>query len=111
MYRFSFVESVSGKAREVSRQLFHEIISREDIKRKCKQIADIVNTPQEQENSKNEALSLKGRRLLKKSTGTHNLSFLRVFMLLKICVSQYFFVSLLSQIMIVKCLKANKNCN
>lgn len=51
------------------------------------------------------------RRLLKKSTGTHNLSFLRVFMLLIICLSQYFFVSLLSQIMIVKCLKANKNCN
>ena len=40
MYRFSFTESVAGKAQEVSRQLFYEIISRKDIKEKCKLIAE-----------------------------------------------------------------------
>jgi hypothetical protein len=40
MYQFSFTESVAGKAQEVSRQLFYEIISRKDIKEKCKLIAE-----------------------------------------------------------------------
>ena len=40
MYKFSFTESVAGKAQEVSRQLFYEIISRKDIKEKCKLIAE-----------------------------------------------------------------------
>jgi len=40
MYRFSFTESVAGKAQEVSRQLFYEIISRKDIKEKCNLIAE-----------------------------------------------------------------------
>ena len=40
MFRFSFTESVAGKAQEVSRQLFYEIISRKDIKEKCKLIAE-----------------------------------------------------------------------
>ena len=40
MYRFSFTESVAGKAQEVNRQLFYEIISRKDIKEKCKLIAE-----------------------------------------------------------------------
>ena len=40
MYKFSFTESVAGKAQEVNRQLFYEIISRKDIKEKCKLIAE-----------------------------------------------------------------------
>ena len=40
MYRFSYVQSVSGKAQEVSRQLFHDIIRREQIKNTCRQIAE-----------------------------------------------------------------------
>ncbi len=39
MYRFSFTESVAGRAQEVSRQLFHEILAREDIKNTCMLIA------------------------------------------------------------------------
>src|SRR5574344_606385 len=39
MYRFSYTESVAGKAQEVSRQIFHDIIGREDIKAKCERIA------------------------------------------------------------------------
>ncbi len=45
MYKFSFTNSVAGKAQEVNRQLFHEIISRDSIKSRCKQIAKIVNSP------------------------------------------------------------------
>lgn len=39
MYRFSFVNNIAGKAQEMSRQLFHEIIAREDVKRICENIA------------------------------------------------------------------------
>ena len=46
MYRFSFVNSIAGKAQEVSRQLFHEIIAREDIKNTCELIAKATSTEQ-----------------------------------------------------------------
>ena len=44
MYRFSFVNSIAGKAQEVSRQLFHEVIAREDIKNTCELIAKATST-------------------------------------------------------------------
>lgn len=44
MYRFSFVNSIAGKAQEVSRQLFHEIITREDVKNTCDLIAKATST-------------------------------------------------------------------
>ncbi len=46
LYRFSFVNSIAGKAQEVSRQLFHEIIAREDIKNTCELIAKATSTEQ-----------------------------------------------------------------
>ncbi len=46
LYRFSFVKSIAGKAQEVSRQLFHEIIAREDIKNTCELIAKATSTEQ-----------------------------------------------------------------
>ena len=44
MFRFSFVNSIAGKAQEVSRQLFHEIITREDVKNTCDLIAKATST-------------------------------------------------------------------
>jgi len=44
MYRFSFVNSIAGKAQEVSRQLFREIITREDVKNTCDLIAKATST-------------------------------------------------------------------
>ena len=44
MYRFSFVNSIAGKAQEVSRQLFREIITREDVKNTCELIAKATST-------------------------------------------------------------------
>ena len=44
MYRFSFVNSIAGKAQEVSRQLFHEIITRKDVKNTCDLIAKATST-------------------------------------------------------------------
>ena len=46
MYRFSFVNNIAGKAQEVSRQLFHEVIAREDIKNTCELIAKAKSTEQ-----------------------------------------------------------------
>lgn len=43
MYKFSFVHSVAGKAQVVSRQQFHEIVSREDIRQLCTQIAQATS--------------------------------------------------------------------
>ena len=44
VFRFSFVNSIAGKAQEVSRQLFHEIITREDVKNTCDLIARATST-------------------------------------------------------------------
>lgn len=44
MYRFSFTESVAGKATEVSREMFHEIIRREKLKTLCADIAQTTDT-------------------------------------------------------------------
>ena len=44
MYRFSFVNSIAGKAQEVSRQLFREIITRKDVKNTCDLIAKATST-------------------------------------------------------------------
>ena len=44
MYRFSFVNSIAGKAQEVSRQLFREILTREDVKNTCELIAKATST-------------------------------------------------------------------
>ncbi len=46
MYRFSFTESVAGKATEVSREMFHEIIRREKLKTLCAEIAQTTDTDQ-----------------------------------------------------------------
>lgn len=46
MYRFSFTESVAGKATEVSREMFHEIIRREKLKTVCAEIAQTADTDQ-----------------------------------------------------------------
>lgn len=40
MYHFSFTESVAGRATEVTREMFHQIIRRENIKTLCAQIAE-----------------------------------------------------------------------
>jgi len=40
MYRFSFVETVGGRATEVTREMFHEIVKRDKIKTLCAQIAE-----------------------------------------------------------------------
>jgi len=39
MYRFSYVQSVAGKATEVNRELFHQIITSEKVKSVCAEIA------------------------------------------------------------------------
>lgn len=44
MYRFSFTESVAGKATEVSREVFYEIIRREKLKTLCADIAQTTDT-------------------------------------------------------------------
>lgn len=44
MYRFSFTESVAGRATEVSREMFHEIIRREKLKTVCGEIAQTTDT-------------------------------------------------------------------
>ena len=44
MYKFSFTESVAGKATEVSREMFHEIIRREKLKTVCGEIAQTTDT-------------------------------------------------------------------
>ena len=42
MYKFSFVQSVSGKATVVTREMFHDIVRREKIGSVCRQIAEQV---------------------------------------------------------------------
>ena len=44
MYRFSFTESVAGRATEVTREMFHEIIRREKLKTVCADIAQTTDT-------------------------------------------------------------------
>lgn len=44
MYKFSFTESVAGRATEVSREMFHEIIRREKLKTVCADIAQTTDT-------------------------------------------------------------------
>ena len=44
MYRFSYVESVSGKATEVTAELFHQIVARTKIKNVCAKIAQTTDT-------------------------------------------------------------------
>lgn len=44
MYRFSFVNNIAGKAQEMSRQLFHELIARDDVKRVCQLISEAETT-------------------------------------------------------------------
>ena len=46
MYRFSFTESVAGRATEVTREMFYEIIRREKLKTLCAEIAQTTDTDQ-----------------------------------------------------------------
>lgn len=46
MYRFSFTESVAGRATEVTREMFHEIVRREKLKSVCAEIAQTTDTDQ-----------------------------------------------------------------
>lgn len=44
MYRFSYVNNIAGKAQEVGRQQFHELIDRERVKTLCAEIAATKDT-------------------------------------------------------------------
>lgn len=52
MYRFSFVETVGGRAVEVTREMFLEVIRREKIKSICRQIADEMASSSSEESAK-----------------------------------------------------------
>lgn len=63
MYRFSFANSVGGTATEVSREMFREIITREDVKSVCGQIAETMCSEAMDEKARQTEMGKLKRRL------------------------------------------------